>query len=490
MQNVSGPSRVASSSPVPAITDAVTQEVPGDRQLEGVRAPSLTIEKIAPREIQLNQPADFQIIIRNAGRVTATNVQVFDRIPVGTEFVSAIPQPNRSGRNDLRWDLGEMRPGQEKRVTLQLKPTRPGEIGSVAQVTFATQASMRTLVTKPVLQIQQSAQPKILIGDNAVFDITIENKGDGPANNVIIQQDVPEQLEFSDGSPGIEYPIGTLGPGQSKKLKLALRAAQIGRLKNVLVATADGGLRAQHAIDMEVIAPQLIASAQGPTRKFLNREATFQFSVENKGTADATNVELIARLPSGLKFAAANNRGRYDPNSHSVYWSLAELTPAVLGSVEIKTVPIESGDQKIDFQAVADLKQKTQTSISLGVEHLIDVFFDIDDAVDPIEIGALTQYGIRVVNQGTKTATNVSIQVDFPNGIQPVSVDGTLPNEIRGQQVLFAPITSMNPGDELKLSVNGKGIGPGDHRVVVHLQTDGRETNVSKEETTRVYNDR
>ena len=490
MRSVSGPSRVASSSSLLANTDARTQEVPGDRKLEGVRAPSLTIEKIAPREIQVNQPADFQIVIRNAGRVTATNVQVFDRIPVGTEFVAAVPQPNRSGANEIRWDLGEMRPGQEKRVKLQLKPTRPGEIGSVAHVTFATQASMRTLVTKPMLQIQHSAQPKILIGDNAVFDITVENKGDGPANNVVIQQDIPDQLEFSDGSPGIEYPIGTLGPGQSRKLKLALRAAKIGRLKNVLVATADGDLKAQHAIDLEVIAPQLIASAQGPTRKFLKREATHQFSVENKGTADATNVELIARLPSGLKFVGANNRGKYDPNSHAVYWSLAELTPAVVGSVEIKTVPIESGEQKINFEAVADLNQKAQTSHSLVVEHLIDVFFDIDDVVDPIEIGSPTKYVIRVINQGTKTATNVRLQVDFPNGIQPVSVDGTLPSEIRGQQVLFAPITSMNPGDELKLTVNGKGVGPGDHRVAVHLQTDGRETNVTKEETTRVYNDR
>jgi uncharacterized repeat protein (TIGR01451 family) len=273
-------------------------------------------------------------------------------------------------------------------------------------------------------------------------------------------------------------------------LKLALRAAQIGRLKNVVVATADGDLRAQHAIDMEVISPQLVATAQGPSRKFLNREATFQFSIENKGTADATNVELIARLPSGLKFAAANNRGRYDPNSHAVYWSLAELTPAVIGTVEIKTVPVESGDQKIDFEAVADLKQKAQTSVSLVVEHLIDVFFDIDDAVDPIEIGALTQYRIRVVNQGTKTATNVQVQVDFPNGIQPVSVDGNAPNQILGQQVKFDGITSMNPGDELKLAINAKGISPGDHRVVVHLQTDGRETNISKEESTRVYNDR
>ncbi len=463
---------------------------PGDRQLEGVQAPSLTIEKIAPREIQVNQSADFQIVVRNAGQVTANDVQVFDMIPTGTEYVSAVPQPTRAGARDLRWNLGEMRPGQEKRIKIQLKPVRPGEIGSVAHVTFASQASMRTLVTKPVLEIRQTAQSKVLIGDNVVLDVTVENKGDGPAKKVMIQEDVPPQLEFSDGYRELEYEIGTLAPGQSKRVRLSLRAAEIGRLKNVLVATADGGLTAQHALDMEVIAPQLVATGNGPRRKFLKREATHQFSVENKGTADATNVELIARLPGGLKFLNANNRGKYDPNTHAVYWSLAELTPNVVGTVELTTLPVESGEQKINFEAMADLDQKSQTAQALLVEHLIDVFFDIDDVVDPIEIGSPTSYRIRVINQGTKTATNVRIQIDFPNEIQPISVDGNLPNEIRGQQILFAPITSMNPNDEIKLVVNGKGIGQGDHRVVVRLLTDGRTTPVSKEETTRVYDDR
>ena len=488
--NDSRVSSLANASGISSSANIQTSNSPGDRILEGVQSPALTIEKIAPREIQVDQPADFQIVVRNSGRATAQDVQVFDMIPKGTEFVSAAPQPNRTNAADLRWSLGELRPGQEKRIRYQLKPIQPGEIGSVAHVTFSSQASMRTRVTKPVLQIKHTAQPKVLIGDKVVFDIVVENKGDGPANSVMIEEDVPPQLEFSDGTRELEYPIGTLGPGQSRKLKLALKAAQIGRLKNVLIATAAGNLRAQHALDMEVIAPQLYASGTGPKRKYLKREATHQFSVENKGTADATNVELIARLPSGLKFLGANNRGKYDSNTHAVYWSLAELTPNVVGTVELKTVPVDAGEQRINFEAFADLKQKVEFSQTLLVEHLVDVFFEIDDVVDPIEIGSSTSYRIRIQNQGTMTATNIRFQVDFPNGIQPTSVDGNLPNQINGRSILFEPISSMNPGDELKIIVNGRGISPGDHTVSVRLQTDGRSTPVSKEETTRVYNDR
>ena len=184
------------------------------------------------------------------------------------------------------------------------------------------------------------------------------------------------------------------------------------------------------------------------------------------------------------------DRGRYDQNSHAVYWSLAELQPSIKAAVTLETRPVDVGKQDIKFEAFADLNQKSNSTQPLSVEHLVDVFFDIDDVVDPVEIGSDTSYRIRVVNQGTKTATNVKLVVDFPNGLQPTGVEGNLRNDIRGQQVLFAPISTMSPGDEISVIVRGKGTAAGDHRVSVNLQTDGRQTEVTKEETTRVYADR
>ena len=473
-----------------AAVKATTLPTPGDRRLEGPQSPSVTIEKIAPREIQVNQPADFQLVVKNVGRIAARNVLVFDQIPAGTEFVQSTPQPSRNLNGQVSWQLETLEPGQEKRIRLQLRPTRQGEIGSVAQVTFSAQASMRTKVTKPVLSISHSAQPRILIGDPVILDINVKNDGDGPAADVMIQEDLPEQLDFSEGFRELEYAIGTLGPGQSRKIRLELRAAKIGKFKNVLVAHAGGGLQTQHAVDMEIVSPQLVAQGDGPTRRFLNREATHRFSVRNSGTANATNVELVCRLPSGLRYVSTNNRGKYDENTHAVYWSLAELNSGLIANVEVTTTPTEPGNQDLKFEVVSDLEQKASALCKLNVDHLIDIFFDIDDVVDPIEIGSNTSYKLKIVNQGTKTATNIQLQVVFPAGIQPTSVDGNVTNEIRGQQIAFSPITSMNPGDQIDITIHGKGISAGDHRVAVNLIADGREVNVSKQESTRVYSDR
>ena len=479
------------SSRAPVMQASRVSPKPGDRQYEGVQSPSLIIQKFSPKEIQVNQTADFEVKIRNVGRVSVDDVLVVDQVPEGARFIDANPKPSSRSRTDeLRWQLGTMNPGEERTILLQLQPTVAGEIGSVAQFYFGGRATNRTKVTQPQLKITHTADPKVLIGNDVIFDVIVENTGNGPAKDVFIQEEVPELLEYQDGSRELEYEVGTLQPGQSRRLKLGLKAARIGRLKNIMFASAKGGLQARHETDIEIIAPKLTTTSEGPTRRFIKRKATHTFTVANQGTAAATNLRLIARLPSGLRFVDANNRGRYDRNSHSVIWQMRDLAAGGSGDVEIVTTPIEAGEQNIKFEAAADLNQRSETVQALNVDHLIDVFFDIDDVVDPIEIGAETQYRIRLVNQGTQAASNVQLQIDFPNGLEPTAVNGDLRNQIRGQQIVFEPITSLRSGEELKVSVQATGRAQGDHRIVVNMQADGRDTPVSKQETTRVYSDR
>ena len=489
---VGSPVRNASnsgSSPGRVLSTGFTKPIP-DRQYEGVQSPSVTIEKIAPREIQVNTPADFQLIVKNVGRITANQVEVHDRIPQGTELMQAMPQAEQGSGGQISWKLGALKPGQEKRIDIRLKPTTPGVIGSVAHVTFAAQASMRTRVTKPVLSIRHKTQPKVMIGDSITLDIVVKNEGDGPATNVYVQEDVPQQLAFGEGIRELEYPLGTLAPGQSKSLQLTLKATSVGRLNNTVVAFGDGGLQSQHGVDVEVVAPNLLANTDGPRKRYLRRKATHELTVQNSGTARATNVEMVARLPGGLQFLSANNRGKYDRKTHAIYWSMAELGPGQTARVNLTTLPLEPGDQNIRFETVADLQQSASHEHIMNVEHLTDIFFDLDDVVDPIEVDSQTIYSVRIVNQGTKTETNVQLLVDMPEGIQPISVEGDITSEIRNQEILFAPITSLNPGDEIALRIHAKGIRPGDHRIAINLQSDGREINVTKQESTKVYSDR
>lgn len=469
-----------------------TLPTPGESSLEGVQTPSLAIEKIAPREIQLNQPANFRIVVRNVGRIPASEVRVFDRIPEGARLIRANPEPEagRSPDQGLAWWIGDLPPGQQRVIELELRPERPGEIGSVAQVTFATQASARTRVTRPELGIEHTAPSQVLLGSPVTLQITVRNNGDGPATNVIVQEQVPEQLRYNEGIRDLEYEIGTLAPGQSRSLALTLQSAAIGAFRNTVAVRGDGDLQASHETSIEVISPRLAVTSNGPNRRYLKRDATHQFSIQNTGTASATNLDLVAQLPRAVRFASANNQGQYDPGSHAVYWSLAELRATQTATVELVTQPVETGNVQIEFIARSDLEQRSTHSHPLLIEHLVDVHFELDDVTDHIETGTTTEYRVRIVNQGTMPANNVRLTAEFAPGMRPDSVAGGLRGEPRGQVVQFEPIANLNPGEEILASIVATGIAPGEHRVAVSLQSDGREINLSKEESTHVYSDR
>lgn len=464
--------------------------LPGKTELEGEQVPALSIEKVAPREIQVDQPTDFKIVVRNVGRVVANEVRVTDQVPRGAQFVKAVPEANRGANGGLVWELGSLKPGEERSIVLTLQPKQTGEIGSVAQVTFATPASMRVMVTKPQLAVEHSGPGKVTIGDRVPLAITVRNLGNGPAKDVVLQETVPPQLKFAEDFNELEYEIGTLAPGQSKKVNLNLSAAQIGRFRNTILVSGQGGLHAEHQIDMEVVAPQLTLASEGPNRRYLKRNATHSFSIRNTGTAIATNLDLVAKLPRGVKFVSANNQGQYDPGSNAVYWSLDRLNVSQAASVQLTTTPVEVGEQNIEFIATADLDQKATFRQPLVVEDLVELFFEIDDVDDVIEIGSETRYRVRLMNQGTVVATNIQLTFSAEQGIRPVSVDNRLAGEVRGQEVVFAPIAEIRPGEVLETFITATAAAPGEHRVVARLRADQREMNVSKEESTRVYADR
>jgi len=478
----------APSAPAADVTIPASA-TPGAKYLEGPQTPSLTIEKIAPPEIQIGKPAVFAVKVRNAGQATADGVVVSDRVPQGTRLVSTNPQAETGEAGTLTWHLGELKPGDEQTVRMEVMPLEEGEIGSVATVALQAQATVRTICTRPKLVLKSSGPAKVLIGDNVTFSITISNPGTGAATGVILAEDVPEGLYHSAGE-SLEFEVGTLKPGESRNLELTLKAASAGMVSNVIRARGDGSLNAESATELEVIAPRLEVAMRGPTLRYLERKATYQVTVSNPGTAPAKDIELVAHLPKGLKFVSTNNAGQYDARSHAIYWSLEELPPQDAGTVELIAMPIETGEQKLRVEGRAKMDLKAEHEKMVRIDGLAALNFEVADAADPIEVGKETIYEVRVVNQGSKSSSNVRVAAVLPPGMQPVSAGGPVQGTVQGQQVTFAPLPRLAPKADAQYKIRVKGLAAGDQRIRVLVQSDDLARPVTKEESTRVYTDR
>jgi uncharacterized repeat protein (TIGR01451 family) len=462
---------------------------PGGRELEGTQTPHLELEKIAPDEVQVGKPARFELRVRNSGTAAAHDVTIQDEIPQGARLLGTTPQASRGSRGELVWAIGTLQAGAETTVRLELLPMTEGELGSVARVRFAAEASVRTRATKPQLALVVEVPTEVMIGEMLPLKIRVSNPGSGVATDVVLNEHVPAALQHEAG-PELEYEIGTLAPGETREIELELKTVKPGPVLNMLSVRGAGQLHVEHRSPLTVLAPALDVALEGPKRRYLDRQASYTVWVSNPGTANAEEVELSAVLPAGLEFVSANNAGQYDPATRRVQWLLEELPPNQKGSVVLNVLPVETGEQPLRVSGSAKRGLSAEKQESLMIEGLSAILFQVADVADPIEVGGETSYEIRVVNQGSKAATNVQIVAFVPGEMRPTAAEGPTAYRIDGQQVLFQPLSKLAPKADTTFRIRVQGLAPGDLRIRVQLTSDDIRTPITKEESTRVYSDR
>jgi uncharacterized repeat protein (TIGR01451 family) len=476
----------------PAAAGVEGQGVPGPLQLEGVQTPQLTVEKRGPKEIQVGQPARFEILVRNVGSATAHEVMLRDEVPRGTSLIATTPPAAPADGNakaELVWMLGALPPGEETRVLMELMPEAEGEVGSVASVSFRADATLRARATKPALAIDCPPPKPVRIGGDVEVTLTISNPGSGTATGVVLEAFLPETVSHRAG-PELEFDVGQLRPGESKTIDLVLGTRSPGRAPARFVARADGGIELDQPLPIPVTAPTLEIAIDMPARRFLQRPATCTISMVNAGTASARAVELAAQLPPGVKFVRANNAGWHDERTHRVLWNLEELPPGETGTVEMVVMPVQAGGQRLTAAARSTDGPSDQAIHVCQVEGLAALAFHVADSEDPIEVGGVTEYVIRVSNEGTKAASGVRLAATLLGDLEPVEAEGPGRHRVENVAVEFEPLAKLGPGEDAVYKIRARGRRAGHQRVQVQLVSDDQPTPITKEEVTSVYDDR
>ena len=479
-------------APVPTadqVRGTGTYGQPGDRRLEGIQSPSVVIHKRAPSEVKVGKVAQFVIHVQNVGSAEALNVRVHDRVPQGMRMADATPRPDVAGNDgEYVWNLGALGAGEERQVTLQLVPEQEGELGSVARVTFEAAASVRTRSTRPLLKITQRTVKEVLIGQQLEIELEISNPGTGEATGVMLQEDVPEGLDHPKGRQ-LDNLIGTLGPGVVRRQMLRLKAVSPGPVKNTIRLKGDDGLETSHTVAVNVIAPQLQVALTGPRVRYLERQATFMLDIANSGTARAENVEIAAFLDRGFTFVSTENEGTYDPSRHAVYWSVENLPVNARDQIPLVLLPVQEGARAIQLEAKADLGIVAQNETQVAVNSLAELTFSISDTSDPIEIGGITTYEIRVKNSGSRPDRNVQVQLQLPQGVKFISSESDA-QQPRAGTIAFRPRDHLAANGEIVYQIKTQGVLAGTHLIEAVVNSQESRIPVKKQESTMVYDDR
>ena len=185
-----------------------------------------------------------------------------------------------------------------------------------------------------------------------------------------MEADLPSQLRHESGDQHLEaiFP-SELAPNQSQRIELRSVAAQPGDAMCVIRALTEDGAEAQQQVPITVVAPALVAAIEGPRLRYLDRQATYKFKIQNNGTAPATNLKFVVRLPSGLRFNSSDNTlADYNPSDHTVTLGLQELPVGTPALFELTVLPVERGAQVLTLNATADLGVETEAKGQVMVE--------------------------------------------------------------------------------------------------------------------------
>ncbi|MCS7237684.1 MAG: hypothetical protein NZ899_05370 [Thermoguttaceae bacterium] len=468
------------------LTQVKALGVPGDPRLSGPQSPRLTIEKVAPQELLVGKPGVIYIRVANAGDIPAEGVEIRDWVPKGTRLLSSRPEAIATSEGRLVWKVGTLAPGQEVSVEMEVLPLEEGEGGSVAEVVFSAPAGARFRISKPELELRILAPEQVLIGSPAELVLRVSNPGSGPASQVVVEAHLPEGISHPAGQ-AIMYEVGPLAPGETREVRLTLETKQPGKKLCRLVARGEPNLRMVTEVPIDITAPQLEVALGGSRRRYLERQAPFELTVSNKGTAPARQVRLAVTLPPGVDFVSANNNGLFDPTNRRIRWQLEELPVGETGTTRFVVLPRQLG--RVELQALAEAERAgpAQASLPIEVEGIAALQFQVADRQDPVALGGETVYEIRLTNAGSKKAAAVRVTIQLPPGLRPLAAEAPVRYVADSGRITFDPLPELQPKAEVVYTLSAQAIRAGDQRIRVEVTSDELRTPLAKEENTHVY---
>jgi uncharacterized repeat protein (TIGR01451 family) len=448
-------------------------------------APCVLLDTVVPEQVNIGQVVPLEIVVRNPGATPLFQVRVESELPSGWLFLRGTPEPQQPG-DKLIWSIGILDAGAQKSIRFEVKPTVEGDLRGRTTASFVASREWRTKTARPKLGVTINGPETARVGEPVAFEILVTNFGTGTTGKMTMRGRLPDGLQHPQG-PFIEADLPELPPGASKSITLRTVAKQNGPQTVEMSVSDDGGLEVSAKGMVRVAEPVLLLKQNSISRCQVRNEVGYELQVSNPGTTATASVQVHEQLPQGLEFVSASDGGRYDPVTRAVAWEVQPLDPGTQQCLTLKCKASQVGEWMVPAVARDGRGLEAKSESRLQVQGIPALAFEVIDQNDPIEVGGVTTYEIRVLNQGTCPCTNVQLAAYVPEGMIARDANGATGYTIRGRQVVFEPLPKLAVKSDVLYRIRVQAASPGDMRFKAQLSCDQLAQPVVKEESTRVY---
>ncbi|WP_442485685.1 CARDB domain-containing protein [Aeoliella sp. SH292] len=299
--------------------------------------------------------------------------------------------------------------------------------------------------------VSRVAGPKtILVGREARYQVTIENRGSASADQLATEIVAPEWAEVihaSASSGTVQRPATDMGGTKLRWDVPSLASGRSQTLDLVLVPKTSQPLSlavsCHHApvattTMVEVQEPKLSMALSGPNEVFFGRPQKYRLSLSNPGTGPAENI-VVQLMPPGGNQAVSSYR-------------VPRLAAGESKSVEIEITARDPGELAIKAIASADGDLRSETSQQVFCRQ---PQLNVDwRGPDRKYAGTEATYYFRVRNPGTASADQVAFDVALPAGFEFRTASDGHQFDAATQRVLWK-IGTLRPGDDCYLELRG-----------------------------------
>lgn len=451
----------------------------------GAPAPVVAVRVRVPATVGVGQELTYRLVVENQSTAAAHHVILRNPLPAHARFVRAEPEPS-AREPELLWQLGTLAGGGRREVTLVLAPDGTGDVRNCARVQFEHGQCVTTKVARPGVSLRRTGPPQALLYDSVTLQLVVTNTGPTELTNVVVTDLLSPGLEHTIGNR-LKWELGTLAPGQARRLEYQAIAKQAGRLRAAAAVTADGGLRDEAEGTLLVTEPRLSVRITGPAQRYVNTGTPYQITVTNEGAAALADVSLAVPLPAQVAAVSTTLGGRSTGNQ--ITWAVGVLAPGASRSVDVVLRAQAPGQHRFEATVSAERGLKARDAVTTTFAGVPAVTLDVTVSDDPVEVGGQTRYRIAVRNPGTQPVTQLRVVASLPDQLAAVRASGPADNKREGQKIVFEPLT-LPPGGEGRFEVQAKALKPGDVRVRVDVTAEQLTAGaVSQEVSTTVYQD-
>jgi uncharacterized repeat protein (TIGR01451 family) len=305
----------------------------------------------------------FTVTVTNKGPSQATGVKVKDLLESGYQFAGATGA-GAYDQNSGEWTVGTLAVNQSVSLRLSGTVKTTGTYNNYSQVIVSnepdpdstpndnstTQDDDASIAASAVpgadlSLIKQVSNSTPKVGDTVVFTVTVTNAGPSPATGVTMKDLLNSGYTFvSSSQPGSYdnqtgmWNVGTLQPGENKKLAITVQIKATGNYQNVaevwqspvtdIDSTPGNGVSTEDDYGAIVINPGAVADLSIvktliTTKPEKGKTVEFQIHVTNSGPSDTTGVTIRDNIPLNHVFVSSDHTAVQ--NADTLTWNLGTI---------------------------------------------------------------------------------------------------------------------------------------------------------------------